>query len=244
MVSGGEPTTALSSPALTGIRRLGAVDTVRARLAMAIDLGLLEPAERLPAVPDIADALAVSEITVRRALTSLAREGVLVRRRGRGGGTLVAPRPPRGVVEEIAAYRESQAEVHALIDHRRLLDVGVAHLAARSATSDDIRRLAGHLDAMDVAQSWTRFHLEDERFHVTLAEIAGPAVAVEAYRRVLSDLYRFYLPYPLQYLRRSNAEHRRIADAVAANDPAAAAAAADAHVEVLHRTMFVGLVRD
>ena len=243
-MSGGEPIAALRSPALVGIRRLGAVDTVRARLALAIDLGLLEPGERLPALAEIAEALGVSEITVRRALTSLARDGVLVRRRGRGGGTLVAPRPPRGVVEEIAAYRESQAEVHALIDHRRLLDVGVAHLAARSATPRDVRRLAGHLDAMDAAESWTGFHLEDERFHLALAEIAGPAVAVEAYRRVLNDLYRFYLPYPLEYLRRSNLEHRRIADAVASHDPAAAAVAADAHVEVLHRTMFVGLVRN
>lgn len=33
----------LDAPALTGIRRLSALDTVRARIALAIELGLLKP---------------------------------------------------------------------------------------------------------------------------------------------------------------------------------------------------------
>ena len=80
----------LGAPALTGIRRLSALDTVRARIALAVELGLLKPGERLPANAEIARALGVAEITVRRALESLVGDGLIERRRGRGGGTSVA----------------------------------------------------------------------------------------------------------------------------------------------------------
>ena len=71
------------------------MDAVRLRIGMAISLGLLKPGERLPDQQDVALGLSVSPITARRALASLAEQGVVVRRRGRGGGTFVADNPPR-----------------------------------------------------------------------------------------------------------------------------------------------------
>lgn len=50
----------LQAAPLTGIRRLSAQDTVRARIALAVDLGLLEPGERLPGNDSVASALDVS----------------------------------------------------------------------------------------------------------------------------------------------------------------------------------------
>jgi DNA-binding FadR family transcriptional regulator len=234
----------LNAPALTGIRRLGAVDTVRARLAMAIDLGLLRPGERLPSSPDIAQALDVGEITVRRALTSLAAEGVVERRRGRGGGTVVAARPPRGVVAEITAYEEARADVQALIDHRALLECGIVHLAATRATAAEIRRLRELVAEMDESPTWAHFHRTDERFHLAIAAITRMPAGAQQYQRVLTELYRYYLPYPLDFLRRSNDEHRRLVDAMAQGHLAAAVEIALQHVEVLHHTMFVGLTGD
>lgn len=51
---------------------------------MAVSLGLLKPGERLPDQEYVALALSVSPVTARRALTSLAEQGVVVRRRGGG----------------------------------------------------------------------------------------------------------------------------------------------------------------
>src|SRR6266511_3104022 len=67
----------LAAPPLVGVRRLTAFDTVRARIALAVELGLLIPGERLPPTADIAQALDVGEMTVRRALVSLCADGVL-----------------------------------------------------------------------------------------------------------------------------------------------------------------------
>ena len=232
----------LAAPALVGIQRLTAFDTVRARIALAVDLRLLSPGERLPNVEDIASALGVSSITVRRALESLCADGVLERRRGRTGGTLVARKPKRGAVAEVAAYRASTAQVHQLIDQRLVLDCGLAALACASAGPRALAELRRHVNAMDIAQSWAQFHTADEQFHRSVAKATRLKGADDAYKPILDALYRYYLPYPIEYLRSSNDEHRQLVEAIANRDTDAAVAIAQTHVETLHKTMFVGLL--
>ncbi|MEC3973852.1 FadR/GntR family transcriptional regulator [Amycolatopsis sp. H20-H5] len=234
------PGTDLSAPVLTGVRRLSALDTVRARIALAIELGLLGPGERLPANAEIARALGVGDITVRRALVSLCEDGVLERRRGRGGGTLVAEHVPPGRVREVSAYREAATEVRELIDHRLVLESGLTQLVARrrpDASLGDLRELVTRMDA---ASGWAEFHELDARFHLAVAAAGGPAPAVRQYEVVLRELYRYYLPYPMDLLRESNREHALLVAALAAGDTEAAASITRTHVEVLHETMFVG----
>lgn len=232
---------ALTAAPLVGIRRLTAIDTVRARISMAVDLRLLIPGERLPAPGQIAQAMDVSEVTVRRALTALAQDGVLERRRGRNGGTLVAAQPRLGSVAETGAYRAATSEVHGLIDRRVLLECGIAHLAALSATKAQLAGLRRLVAVMQRAETWAQFHSADERFHLAVAAATRLPSAVDQYAPVLRDLYRFYLPYPMEYLRESNCEHAELVDALTARDPVRAVQAARVHVETLHRTMFVGL---
>ncbi len=227
----------LNAPPLGGIQRLSALDTVRARIALAVELGLLAPGERLPPTDEIAAALGVGDITVRRALTSLHADGVLERRRGRTGGTLVAERPAKGTVTEAA-------EVHRLIDHRLVLECGIAHLAALQAGEAALDVLDQLVGEMDAAGSWTEFRSHDERFHLAVADATGVAFAAAPYGAVLQDLYRYYLPYPLDTLQRSNCEHRALVDALRRGDPVGATEVARRHVDQLHRTMFVGLMDD
>ncbi len=231
----------LSAAPLDGIRRLTALDTVRARIAMAVELQLLRPGERLPPPAEIAAALDVGEITVRRAMTVLAKEGVLERRRGRNGGTLVAQEPTLGAVAETDAYRGATTEVHDLIDRRLLLECGVAHLASLAVTKTRTTALRRLVRAMDRASTWAEFHTLDEQFHLAVAEATRLPAAAAQYGVALRDLYRYYLPYPLDYLRESNREHRDLVDALAEHDPVRAVGVAHAHVATLHESMFVGL---
>ncbi|MCI2423719.1 GntR family transcriptional regulator [Saccharopolyspora sp. K220] len=231
----------LTAPELSGIRRLSALETVRARIALAVELGLLKPGEWLPTSDQIAAALEVSEITARRALVSLVGDGVLERLRGRGGGTRVAARPAQAAVSATAIYQSAASEVRKLIDHRLVLECGVTHLAATHASEEQLAALAALVDAMDAAESWAEFHGYDEQFHLGVAAASGVPSAVEQYGQALRELYRFYLPYPLDYLRESNEEHRRLVAALRDRDPATATSIADHHVRVLHETMFIGL---
>jgi DNA-binding FadR family transcriptional regulator len=234
--------TPLDAPSLVGIQRLTAVNSVRARIALAVDLGLLVPGERIPPVSEVAAALDVSEASVRRALEALTQDGVLVRLRGRNGGTLVAEVPTRGSVQEVDAYRSEKERVHQLIDQRIVLDCGVAALAARFATKAQVARLNRLVDRMAGASTWAEFHRTDERFHVGVAEAARLPGFTHSYCTVLHELYRFYLPYPVEHLRESNREHRELVLAIADRDVTSATDVARRHVETLHRTMFVGLL--
>jgi GntR family transcriptional repressor for pyruvate dehydrogenase complex len=227
----------LTAPALTGIRRLSALDTVRARIALAVELGLLAPGEALPPGPEIASALGVGEITVRRALVSLCADGVLVRRRGRGGGTSVAAEPALGAVAEIAAYTGASAEVHELIDHRLVLEAGLVHLAALRRTDDIVSELWNLVLRMEKASGWAEFHELDARFHAAVVEASGVTAGIRRHGEVVRELYRYYLPYPLEYLRESNREHAELVAAVDRRDAMAAVDVACRHVEVLHNTM-------
>jgi DNA-binding GntR family transcriptional regulator len=90
-------------------RRTAAAD-IASRVGVSVDLGLLHPLERLPRDEELATAFGVAPITVRRALRRLCQEGVLVRRRGRRGGTFVAADPPRPISPLFRAVVEATEE--------------------------------------------------------------------------------------------------------------------------------------
>src|SRR5690606_24312304 len=123
-----------AAPGAAALTRLSAVETVRARILLAVEHGLLAPATRLPRIDQIAAGLEVSEITARRALESLVVDGVLVRRPGRGGGTFVADDPPPVDDESVRAYRMDEQAIRSLIDQRSLMESAIVFEAAQRAT--------------------------------------------------------------------------------------------------------------
>lgn len=225
--------------AVTSWTRTSVLEDTAARIGLAVDLGLLEPNEQLPGELELATTFSVSPMTVRRALKLLADRGVVTRRRGRGGGTFVAAAPPRQVLSEFEAYRAKGAEVSDLIDHRLVLECGNAYLAAGRATTSDIERLRGFVRAMDEAESWVAFRAIDPRFHLDVAAIAGSTDATRALAETLGTLLRFYLPYPISYLRASNREHEALVDAIESRDGAGAVAVVERHITELYGTVFV-----
>ncbi|MCV7065389.1 FadR family transcriptional regulator [Mycolicibacterium farcinogenes] len=240
----GEAHPALSAPAVAGITRLSAADTVRARLELAIELGLMTDGERLPPEPDIAAALDVSLATVRRALQSMADEGLVVRRRGRAGGTFVARSGVRvtpGPDRPSATFRDDAAEVRRLIDLRALAEDALSAAAAQAATDAELDALAAIVAEAAAATDWTGFHSADQRFHESVAAASGLDWAMHTYCDVLHGLYRYFIPYPIDYLRQSNREHAQLVEALRRRDSRAASEIARNHVLTLHQTMYVGL---
>lgn len=230
----------VNAPLLRPIRRMSGTETVRARIGLAVQLGLLRPGEQLPPLEDIASALAVSAMTVRRALTEMTEAGVLERRRGRLGGTFVRANPTRPTVPtEYAAAAEAIRE---LIDTRLAMEVGIAHQAVTALRPAHARELRRLVERMDAADTWADFHNLDARFHQALCEAVLPRAAGR-YAAVMQELYQFYLPYPVEYLHSSNDEHRRLLDALAGGDVVGACAVACTHVQTLHDTMFIGLLK-
>lgn len=234
----------LHDPGLAGVTRLSAADTVRARIALAVELDLIAAGERLPRDAEIAAALDVSEMTVRRALEAMAEDGLVERRRGRNGGTFTTGLRRSAPDRAAEAYRADAAEVHRLIDLRTLLECALVHHAALAATDEQIATIAEHVAEAASARDWSEYHRADEQFHLSVAEASGLPWAIAPYRGVLAQLYTYFIPYPIGRLRRANEDHARIIQAIRDRDPVGAVDQMRAHLQVLHRTMYVGGAAD
>ncbi len=232
----------ISGMAVAGIDRRTAIDAVRQRIGTAVSLGLLRPGERLPDVDKVALGLSVSPITARRALTSLAEEGIVVRRRGRSGGTFVAGEPPADALKRLTVSPSEFDRVHTLVNRRVLCECAVTHFAAVNATPDQLGRLETLTQQMAVSEDWSDYHQLDEKFHRLVAEASGLDSEVNTYNEALTELYEHFIPYPIEQLHASNQDHIRLVDALKRRDVADAVDISRLHVSVLHKTMFMGLV--
>src|SRR5687768_10641430 len=82
----GDARNAVFAPVADGSARR---EVVARRLGGAIALGLIGDGEQLPSELELATSLNVSTVTLRDALADLRARGLVVTRRGRGGGSFV-----------------------------------------------------------------------------------------------------------------------------------------------------------
>lgn len=229
-------------PGSAAMTRLSAVETVRARILLPIEHGLLAPGSKLPKLQHIAEGLEVSAITARRGLESLVEDGVLVRRPGRGGGTFVADTPPELNDSAVTAYRADAQAIRHLIDQRSLMECGIIHEAALRATPAQCDALDALIQQSQDAPSWLEHHGPDTRFHTLIAEISE-LPSIPTYLATYEALLKYFVPYPLEELVHGRDEHRALVAALRANDPVEAVRITREHVGALHREMFVALPR-
>lgn len=68
-------------------------------------------------------------------------------------------------------------------------------------------------------------------------------IAVEVYHETLTELYDYFIPYPIEKLHKSNHDHIALVTALRAGRVEEAVEVTRKHVDILHRTMFTGLVQ-
>jgi DNA-binding GntR family transcriptional regulator len=72
---------------------------------------------------------------------------------------------------------------------------------------------------------------------------SGLGTAVDVYHETLAELYDYFIPYPIEKLHKSNHDHVALVAALRAGDGTEAVEIARKHVDILHRTMFMGLAQ-
>lgn len=163
----GDARRAVFAPLDEGVVRSEAV--VR-RLGSAIALGLIADGEQLPAESVLASSLKVSTMTLRDALADLRRRGLVVTRRGRGGGSFV-----RADDEALAGLFLVRLEELGTSDLRERGDLHAAiagtaaRLAAARASEHEIARLREIVARLQEAEATIDRRRLDARFHVELA---------------------------------------------------------------------------
>ncbi|NUR86399.1 MAG: FadR family transcriptional regulator [Nonomuraea sp.] len=204
-------------------RRYEAV--VRQILAL-IGGGEIPPGTQLPAERDLAERLGVSRNVLREAFRVLEARGIVRSRQGGGryvrAENLSPALSPDGVVLQL-----EQAVIADILEARELLETRVVRLAAVRATAEQALALA----AMD-GGGWE----DNVRFHTAVAAATGNFM-LERLVRLQLDLLRDVRQrdhYSAGTAADLLAEHRAIAEAIAAGDPDAAEAAVRRHLSHTH----------
>jgi GntR family transcriptional regulator, transcriptional repressor for pyruvate dehydrogenase complex len=189
----------------------------------------LVPGDRLPPERELAQRLGVSRATLSQALVALEVIGAVVVRHG--DGTVLTERARTGpVIEAIRAHADRLPEI---IEARDALESKLAALAAVRRTDADLAAIRAALDEMERdIQAGGRGVDADEQFHGAITAAARSELLTQM-MAAIHDLIRETRLESLSQPgrpRESLAGHRKVADAIAAGDPDAAAAAMHEHV--------------
>jgi len=187
--------------------------------------------DRLPPETELAQEFDVSRSTVREAVRSLQLAGIL--RSKAGSGTYVAESAPMILLtRELAAIMSDPDHLQDLVRARYVLEPQLAALAARKATAEEKAHLLRIVEAM--GREHDRFGLMSlgHAFHMELAAMSHNAVLSGFYQSAASQMrsMRVLESLTLEVYLQGVEDHRRIAEAVAAGDSAAAEAAMADHL--------------
>lgn len=206
-------------------------DDVARRLRQLIHTGDLGPGDRLPAERELAEQLGVARVSLREAIKVLQGGGYVEVKRGAQGGSFVTglEAPYRHWQSRL---REEASELQDIIDYRVAIESRAARLAAERREESDLAEQRIAIERMVSAEGRSSFRLADSQFHGAVARAAASRRLEEAIHYARGELFSPIdrLVYPDQ-LDANLSAHRLIFQAISDRDPAAAAAAMEAHVE-------------
>lgn len=207
-------------------------------LGQRIAAGELAPGMRLPTEAAFMDEFSVSRTVVREALSKLQQAGAVQTRHG--VGTFVVGPPDAGKGFRIAPrHLETLRDVIAVLELRIGIETEAAALAAQRRDETHLRAMRAALAdfaraveaGRDAVEADLRFHREIARATANphfggLMATLGPKIIPRA-RLGAADVLDLERS---TYLRRVNAEHESIYDAIAAGDAEGARAAMRTHL--------------
>jgi GntR family transcriptional regulator, transcriptional repressor for pyruvate dehydrogenase complex len=166
-----------------------AAELVVAHVRGLIEGGSLGPGDRLPAERELALQVGVSRPSVRAGLRALAAMGVVQSRHGAGtfirGGPPMLGSEPLSFLAALHGFTRDE-----MFEARRVLEVGVAGLAAERATGDQLatisEEITGMYASMDDPQA---FLVHDIRFHRAVAAAAGNPILASLVEMVSAIFY-------------------------------------------------------
>jgi len=237
---------------LTPVRQIAAHELVLDQMRRAMENGQFRPGDRLPSERDLAEMLSVSRTVVRAAIAVLEREGLIVVRRGRGGGFIVQA-PHSDPAEAKILLKRNKVAIRDAFDFRVIVEGSASRLAAERRRVAEVKELRRLLRSMDVAlaaaldeqtaHKVTEFQTLDTAFHLGIAQAARNPSLLEA---VVEARRRMWAPVGAVFGRleeNANDRHEEILDAIASGNGELAEATMVAHVNDTRHTIEAWLRR-
>jgi GntR family transcriptional repressor for pyruvate dehydrogenase complex len=193
----------------------------------------LKVGDRLPNEYELAEQYGVSRTVVREAMKTLAKEGLVQVRPGRG--TFVVSGLHQAVKDSINSLLllDKSEDWHELIEVRELLEPGIAFLAAERAEAEDIVCLQKAVEIMDSAMNDSEAYIAaDNNFHQTLARATRNEILVTLVEPIvgLLTVQRKRIFDVKEGPQRGQFHHKRILEAVRSHNPEMARLASIEHL--------------
>ncbi|QPC41391.1 FadR family transcriptional regulator [Kaustia mangrovi] len=201
---------------------------VQAVLRERIAGGTIRPGDRLPTEKALIEEFGVSRTVIREAVARLAADGLVEPRQGAGVFVLEPPKTEAGALSLLSADSGKISSILEALELRTAVEIEAAGLAAERCSPAQEAKIGEALDEIDAAvargESATAV---DFAFHLAIAE----ATNNRYYWEFLEFLGNRTIPraqfarkdgsapVPMATLRQFQAEHRHIAEAIAARDP-------------------------
>ena len=214
------------------------------QLADLITRGEFAPGCQLPSELELVEQLGVSRASVREALVALEIMGLIETQRGQGRFVRSADRGAAfpGQAQTWLAGEESP---FSLLQMRKLLEPGVAGLAARMRSEEALARIADALGLSEGGLEDTTLDSESDRmFHKAVAQATENSV-VEAVAEFTCGLMGQKLWRALDYTGEGTlarlpfyrAQHKAVYESIRAKDEEGAAREMLAHLEAVENAM-------
>lgn len=177
-------------------------DIVAADLRRQIVSGALKEGDPLPPEDQLMEHAGVARTTVREALRILESEGLLVVRRGAGGGARIKAPSVSNVARYIGLVLQAEgATLHDVFDARLMLEAPAAGMLARAQDRDDIvaslRRALDEEEAVldepvELSHAYGRFHnlivqLSGSQTFEVLTSVSNRLIQVQADRYMRAE---------------------------------------------------------
>src|SRR5438552_10460933 len=199
--------------------------------------GKLRPGDRLPPERELAKRLGISRASLRHGLRFLAAIGVFTSRDG--SGTYIADGPPALDSEPLRMLAElHRFTPNEMFEARKLLEVGLAGLAARNAGNEHLAIMAEEVAEMYATLDDPQEYLvHDIRFHRAVAAASGNQILAALMNMVSTAMYerRRATVQRATDLKESAEFHRKIYRLIRAHKSDEARSAMNEHLELAQR---------
>lgn len=117
-------------------------DVIIERIRSAILEGKLEPGDRLPSEKQLGEQFKVSRQTLRESMRALEHLGLIIMRKGNGGGAFIAEVEEHVVTQNLANYLYfKNLTIENLSELRRMMEPHAAGCAAQQISAQDLKKL-------------------------------------------------------------------------------------------------------
>lgn len=217
-------------------RQSKTTDIIIEKIRAAILEGKLQPGDRLPPEKELGDQFGVSKQTMRESLRALEHLGLIVLKKGSGGGAFIVEVQREVATQSLANYLYfKNLTIENLSELRRILEPHAARCAAERMSPDNHETLLTinqatreGIETQDWAQV-TRYEIE---FHTLIADQTDNPILVLIldFVETLLDDFKKILQPDTDFMNAVLTSHETIYDAIARRDGDAASTEMLKHV--------------